>query len=315
MIIERLVIKMSVSLQNCLVIGISSRALFDLSEENKIYEDKGLKAYASYQIEHENDILNPGSGFALVKALLKLNELTNERLVEVIIMSRNSADTSLRVFQSIEHYGIDITRAALAGGRNLAPYLNAFQVDLFLSADGDDVQQAIDENIAAGVIYTNVIEANQSEQELDQIRIAFDGDAVLFSDESEQIYQQYGLEAFSEHERKKAKEMLPEGPFAKFLKTISRIQDQFDGDHSPLRTALVTARNAPAHERVIRTLREWNVRIDEAFFLGGITKKDVLKAFDAHIFFDDQQTHAGPASTVVPSARVPYKKKDEGIIK
>lgn len=295
---------MAISLTNCLVIGISSRALFDLQAENDIYENEGLEAYAKYQIEHENDVLKPGSGFPLVKALLKLNAYREQRMVEVIIMSRNSADTSLRVFRSIEHYGLDITRAALAGGSSLAPYLNAFQVDLFLSADAIDVEQAIRANIAAGQIYTDVIE--KEADELEQIRIAFDGDAVLFSDESERIYQTYGLEAFAENERKKAHQALPEGPFAKFLKTLSQIQEEFQ-DASLIRTALVTARNAPAHERVIRTLREWNVRIDEAFFLGGLTKKDVLEAFGAHIFFDDQATHLEPASTVVPSARVPYQ--------
>lgn len=293
---------MAVSFENCLVIGISSRALFDLDKENALFEAEGLAAYTEYQIAHENDILAPGSGFPLVKALLKLNELSKDRLVEVIIMSRNSADTSLRVFHSIEHYGLDITRAALAGGRDLSPYLNAFAVDLFLSADAIDVQKAINNGIAAGQIYTGAA----LEREIEEIRIAFDGDAVLFSDEAERIYQEQGLEAFAKHEHEMAHQALPEGPFAKFLKTLSHIQEQFPYQHMPIRTALVTARNAPAHERVIRTLREWNVRIDEAFFLGGMSKKDVLEAFGAHIFFDDQTTHLDPASTVVPSARVPY---------
>lgn len=300
---------MAVTLQGCLVIGISSRALFDLQIENEIYEKDGLQAYSDYQLAHEKDVLKPGSGFPLVKALLHLNTLSETRLVEVIVMSRNSADTSLRIFNSIEHYGLDITRAVLAGGSSLSSYLNAFQVDLFLSADGDDVQMAINANVAAGQIYTEVIE--QRTPEIEQIRIAFDGDAVLFSDESEQIFQKYGLDAFSENERKKAHQVLPEGPFAKFLKTLSHLQERFDVAHSPIRTALVTARNAPAHERVIRTLREWNVRIDEAFFLGGLSKKDVLQAFGAHIFFDDQQTHALPASRVVPSARVPYRNSEQ----
>lgn len=304
---------MAVSLQGCLVIGISSRALFDLHKENEIYETKGLEAYAKYQIEHENDVLQPGSGFPLVKALLNLNTLSDKRLVEVIIMSRNSADTSLRVFHSIEHYGLDITRAALAGGSNLSPYLNAFRVDLFLSADAQDVEQAINANVAAGQIYTDIVVPQA--QNIDQIRIAFDGDAVLFSDESERIYQQYGLDAFAENERKKANQPLPEGPFAKFLKTLAHVQASFDEAHSPIRTALVTARNAPAHERVIRTLREWHVRIDEAFFLGGLTKKDVLQAFGAHIFFDDQKSHLEPARNVVPSARVPYRSEAQENIK
>lgn len=295
------------SLQDCLVIGISSRALFDLDEENRIYDEQGLKAYADYQIEHENDILKPGSGFSLVKALLKLNEKDAHR-VEIIIMSRNSADTSLRIFNSIAAYHLDITRAVLAGGSSLAEYLGAFGVDLFLSANESDVEDAINAGYAAGRIYTDPIQKKEEVQDIDQIRIAFDGDAVLFSDESERIFQKEGLEAFVENEKRLAKKELPEGPFANFLKTISDLQKQFP-DSAPIRTALVTARNAPAHERVIRTLRAWDVRIDEAFFLGGLPKKDILEAFHPHIFFDDQEVHARPASSVVPSAQVPYKNK------
>lgn len=297
---------MAVSLENCLVIGISSRALFDLDDENHIYETQGLKAYAKYQLAHEDEILKPGSGFALVKALLKLNELSDQRRVEVLIMSRNSADTSLRIFSSLQHYGLDITRAVLSGGAPLTDYLEAFGVDLFLSANEEDVVDALQAGFAAGRIYTNTIEGYDPFEEIDQIRIAFDGDAVLFSDASEQIYQSEGLEAFTKHEQEAALKLLPEGPFAAFLKTISSLQEEFKGQ-APIRTALVTARNAPAHERVIRTLRAWNVRIDEAIFLGGIAKTNVLKAFAPHIFFDDQSTHTTPASNVVPSAQVIYK--------
>jgi len=301
---------MSVDLKDYLVVGISSRALFDLEEENRLYEEKGLKEYADYQIRHENDILKPGTGFQLVKALLKINTIDPEKKnIEIIIMSRNSADTSLRIFNSIEHYGLDITRAALSGGESLAPYLTAFNVDLFLSANEGDVQEAINAGFAAGVICTHPEFPIDPMKEIGQIRIAFDGDAVLFSDESERIYQEHGLEAFIEHEKINALKPLPEGPFAKLLKTISYLQRKLPNDKVPIRTALVTARNAPAHERVIRTLREWGVRIDEAFFLGGVEKSEVLKAFGAHIFFDDQPVHLGPASKVVPSARVPYKKE------
>ena len=293
-----------------LVVGVSSRALFDLEEENRIYDEQGVEAYAEYQIAHENDVLSPGSAFSLVKALLKLNTLDPQvRKTEIVIMSRNSADTSLRIFNSLEHYHLDITRAALAGGSSLSPYLEAFKTDLFLSANEEDVQKAIDANIAAGIIYTQNLGTGDPEQEIDQIRIAFDGDAVLFSDESEKIYKEQGLEAFQENEKRNAKNPLMEGPFTKFLKTLSSLQKEYDKETSPIRTALVTARNAPAHERVIRTLRAWDVRIDEAFFLGGMEKKDVLKAFGAHIFFDDQAAHAVPASKVVPAARVPYKTK------
>ncbi len=298
---------MAVTLEDKLVIGVSSRALFDLEEENRIFEEQGLEAYSKYQTEHENDILKPGTAFPLVKALQKLNA-DGRYLTEIIIMSKNSSDTSLRIFKSIEHYGLDISRAALVGGAAISPYLGAFKTDLFLSANENDVQEAINANIASGIICGNSNLPINPNDEIPQIRIAFDGDAVIFSDESERIFQAEGLEAFAKHEQKNAQNPLPEGPFAKLLKTLSLIQKQFPKDESPIRTALVTARNAPAHERVIRTLRAWNVRIDEVFFLGGVKKSEVLKAFNANIFFDDQATHTDPASKLVPSARVPYKK-------
>lgn len=297
---------MAMNLDNKMVVGISSRALFDLEAENRIYEEQGLQAYLEYQIAHEKDILKPGTAFPLIKALHKLND-GGEQLVEIIIMSKNSADTSLRIFNSIEHYGLGITRAALVGGNDIAPYLTAFKADLFLSADEKDVQEAINSGIAAGLICSHESLNISPDEEIDQIRIAFDGDAVIFSDESEWIYKREGLTAFEEHERLNANNPLPEGPFAKLLTTISRVQKQLGTDNVPIRTALVTARNAPAHERVIRTLISWNVRIDEAFFMGGLQKSDVLKAFGAHIFFDDQVVHTEPASKLVPSARVPYK--------
>lgn len=302
---------MAYDLENKLVVGVSSRALFDLTYENTIYESDGVEAYCSYQIEHEDELLRPGPGFPLIKALLNLNNLPGkEGSVEVIIMSRNSPDSSLRVFKAIEHYGLNITRAVLASGASLAPYLTAFKTDLFLSAYEDDVQSAIDSNIAAGIICTDGLQTYDCDHQIRQIRIAFDGDAVLFSDESERIYQEQGLEAFEDNERRNANNPLKAGPFAKFLRTLSGLQNEFPGEEAPIRTALVTTRCAPAHERVIRTLRAWNVRIDEVFFLGGIRKKDVLQAFGAHIFFDDQSVHTEPASEVVPAARVPYRNRE-----
>lgn len=297
---------MALTLDDKLVVGISSRALFDLEEENSIFENEGLEAYSDYQLKHENDILKPGTAFPLIKALHNLNR-EGRYSTEIIIMSKNSADTSLRIFNSIEHYGLKISRAALVGGASIYPYLNAFRTDLFLSANEADVQEAINANIAAGLICSHSELPINPDKEIEQIRIAFDGDAVLFSDESEQIFQEHGLEAFAAHELENAKKPLPEGPFAKLLKTISVIQKEFPKDSAPIRTALVTARNAPAHERVIRTLRAWDVRIDEAFFLGGIQKSEILKAFDANIFFDDQKTHTDPASKLVPAARVLVK--------
>lgn len=295
---------MPLNLDNKLVVGVSSRALFDLEEENTIFEQQGLDAYSQYQLDHETDVLKPSTAFPLVKALHKLNA-DGKHLTEIIIMSKNSADTSLRIFNSIQHYGIEVSRAALVGGVPISPYLNAFRTDLFLSANEADVQEAINANIAAGIICSHA-EINPTD-DIKQIRIAFDGDAVIFSDESERIYQEKGLAAFAQHEAENAQKPLPEGPFAKLLKTISIMQKGFSSDKSPIRTALVTARNAPAHERVIRTLRAWDVRIDEAFFMGGVEKSEVLKAFGAHIFFDDQTVHTDLASKLVPAARVLQK--------
>ena len=304
---ERKNIHMAFDLSEPLVIGISSRALFDLEYENQIFEEQGLSVYETYQVEHEKVVLRKGSAYPLVEAFLGLNRLQEDgRLVEVIVMSRNSPNTSLRIFHSIDHYGLDISRAALTGGGSIAPYLHPFRTDLFLSAYRPDVQQAIDSGVAAGLILTEG--AYEREEPVKQIRIAFDGDAVLFSSDSERIYQKEGLEAFTAHERERADIPMGEGPFANFLRTLAHIQERFpDQDTAPIRTALVTARSAQTHERAIKTLRQWGVRVDEAFFLGGVSKKDVLSAFGAHIFFDDQYTHAGPASQVVPSALVPYQ--------
>ena len=303
---------MPYDLSEPLVIGISSRALFNLEQENKIFEEQGLAAYEKYQVDHETDVLQKGSAFQLVKAFLNLNKLQeNKRLVEVIVMSRNSPNTSLRIFNSIQDYELDITRAALSGGASISPYLKAFKTDLFLSANQEDVKYAIDNEIAAGMILPGNPLADPRAK-INQIRIAFDGDAVLFAAEAERVYQHHGIEAFIENEREKADIPLRKGPFANFLMTLANIQNMFhDRDSSPIRTALVTSRNAPAHERAVKTLRAWNVRIDEAFFLGGVSKTDVLQAFGAHIFFDDQHAHADPASKVVPSAVVPYREGDD----
>ncbi|WP_353155939.1 5'-nucleotidase [Herminiimonas fonticola] len=302
---------MPVSLDRLLVVGISSRALFDLEVEEAIFRTQGLEAYRQHQLDNENEILKLGAGFALVRALLKLNALTpDQRLVEVVIMSRNSTETSMRIFNSIKHYDLDITRAVLSGGASLAPYLQAFNVSLFLSLHEDDVQAAVNSNVAAALLYQKPANALE---ELDQIRIAFDGDAVIFSDESELIYQTQGIEAFENHERENALKPLPEGPFARLLKALSFIQNSFRNAQGstiatpPIRTALVTARSSPAHERVIRTLRAWDVTIDETFFMGGVAKSDVLAAFKPHMFFDDQAGHCDRASPLVQTGRVPLR--------
>lgn len=309
---------MPYQLENKMVIGVSSRALFDLTIENEIFERQGVEAYCKYQVEHEKEILKPGPGFELVRSLLNLNQYGGKtELVEVIVMSRNSPDTSLRVFNAIKHYGLNITRAVLVSGASLAPYLEAFHTDLFLSAYEDDVQCAVDCGIAAGIICTeNMTERSGFVQKREQmakesegnIRIAFDGDAVLFTDESEKIFQEKGLYAFEKNEELNAECPLEEGPFANFLRKLSKLQRRLGVENCPIRTALVTSRSAPAHERVVRTLRSWNVRMDEAFFLGGVEKKEVLLAFGAQIFFDDQSVHTISASQAVPAARVPYRR-------
>ena len=302
---------MAYDLTNPLVIGISSRALFDLEKENEIFEKEGLEAYAAYQQAHEKEVLPRGPAFSLVEAFLNLNTLQSDRLVEVIIMSRNSPDTSLRIFNSIKAYGLDIERAALVGGGSIAPYLKAFKTDLFLSAYEDDVTKAVNSGVAAGTILTGNVPA-AAPSNLDPIRIAFDGDAVLFSADSERIYKQQGMDAFYRHEQMKADIPMQKGPFANFLMTLAHIQSLFaDREQAPIRTALVTARSTPGHERAVKTLRSWGVRVDEAFFLGGVPKKEILGAFGAHIFFDDQRTHAEPASELLAAAVVPYRDGDD----
>ncbi|MDY7576891.1 5'-nucleotidase [Herbaspirillum sp. RTI4] len=299
---------MAYDLSGMLVIGISSRALFDLEHENAIFDNEGVAAYAAYQREHENVALKPGTAFPLVKALLKLNTLIPGRqLVEVVIISRNSPDTGLRAFNSIESYKLGISRAAFTGGEAIARYLQAFKVDLFLSRDESDVQDAVNGGVAAARLYTAPTNYIAPE---DQIRIAFDGDAVLFSKESENIYVEKGLDAFERHENRHRNKAMKQGPFAKLLLSLSAIQKQFTPENCPVRIAIVTARNSPSHARVIKTLRTWNVTVDEAFFLGGLTKSDVLHAFGAHMFFDDQDGHVQLASALVPSGRVPYEGGD-----
>lgn len=287
---------------NKLVIAISSRALFNLDESHKVYESDGLDAYAAYQIEHEDSVLEPGDAFPMVEKLLGLNDsLQGDPRVEVILLSRNSADTGLRVFNSIEHYGLKITRAAFCSGSSPYRYVSAFGCHLFLSTDGEDVRQALNQGVAAATLI-----ASKNKSEHDELRFAFDGDAVVFSDEAEQIFKSQGLEAFAASERAAAKTPLSGGPFKAFLAALQGLQSEFTQTRCPIRTALVTARSAPAHERVIRTLRAWNVRIDESLFLGGLPKGEFLKAYGADVFFDDQQQHCASASEHVATGHVPH---------
>jgi 5'-nucleotidase len=298
---------MSKGLGDKLVLAISSRALFDLSESHRIYESQGVAAYRQYQIEHEDEILSPGDAFPLVEKLLALNSALQQQRVEVILVSRNSADTGLRAFNSIQHYGLGISRAAFVGGRSPDPYLAAFGCHLFLSTHAEDVRSALRAGFGAATILSGGARRAAS----NELRIAFDGDAVLFSDESERVYQQAGLEAFQSHERQSARELLGGGPFKPFLAALHSLQQEFPEEQCPIRTALVTARSAPAHERVIRTLREWNIRLDESFFLGGLEKAAILETFGADVFFDDQAGHCEKAREVVATGHVPHGVSNE----
>jgi 5'-nucleotidase len=302
---------MPYNISELLVIAISSSVLFDTRKEHDIYSTQGLDKYVDYQITNEENPLGKGTAFHLIEAMLRLNTLSGKRIVEAVILSQNEPEAGVRIMNSVEHHQLDITRAAFTGGEPVARYLRPYNVSLFLSRNEDDVREAIEMGFAAGLLYNP---PENFESEMNQLRIAFDGDAVIFSDESEKIFQEQGMEKFFEHERKNAENPMADGPFAPFLRLIAKIQKdqinqpEFDGI-PPIRTALVTARNSPAHKRVIYTLRAWGIKIDQMFFLGGISKDQVLKEFHPHIFFDDQDVHVEPASHHVPSARVPAGKK------
>ena len=287
-------------LKKKLVVAISSRALFDLDASHQIYQQEGLEAYCRYQIEHEDNPLSPGAAFPLVKKLLAL-KIDDTQPVEVILLSRNNADTGLRVFNSIQHHGLAITRAAFTSGASPYRYVRAFGAHLFLSTDTQDVKKALDDGYAAATIMASLFDSCSQ-----QLRLAFDGDAVLFSDEAERVYQQKGLEAFSASEAAAADQPLPGGPFKGFLAALQGIQAAYPVEQVPIRTALITSRSAPAHKRVILTLRNWGIRIDEALFLGGMDKGEFLRHFGADIFFDDQPQHITSAISHVASAHVPY---------
>ena len=291
-----------------LVIAISSTALFDMSESHSIYEQEGVEAYSRYQRQHEDDILEPGEALPLVTKLLSINDqLEGEPRVEVILLSRNSADTGLRVFNSIAHYNLDISRAAFSGGTSPYRYVSAFNCDLFLSTNAGDVRSALENGVAAATL----MPSRGKNSETNELRFAFDGDAVLFSDASERIFKERGLKAFADNEKAAAYEPLDAGPFKNFLLALQGLQSEFSSDTCPIRTALVTARAAPSHERVVRTLRDWNVRIDESLFLGGLSKGDFLKSFGADVFFDDQQMHCSSASDFVATGHVPHGVSNE----
>ena len=287
-----------------LVVAITARALFHLEDGHQLFEAEGIEAYSKYQIDRENELLNPGIAFPLVEKLLALNTGApiNQPRVEVILLSRNSSDTGLRIFNSIEHYGLKITRAVFTSGAEVYPYINPFGAHLFLSANPDSVRSALEHGVAAATI----LPALANEQMHNELRIAFDGDAVIFGDESERVSQQDGLAAFHANEIKHAHKPLNGGPFKGFLSALHDLQADFPVLNSPIRTALVTARSAPAHKRVILTLREWGVRLDESLFLGGRDKGPFLEAFGADLFFDDSAHNIDSAKNHVASGHVPH---------
>lgn len=293
-----------------LIVAISSRTLFDLEDSHALFEREGIDAYARFQRSHEEDVLEPGVAFPLVRKLLALNEGAPPEAprVEVILISRNSADTGLRIFNSIAHHGLAIRRAAFSNGAAPYPYIRPFGADLFLSTHGEDVRAALSAGIAAATLLPGASRGRAATlQPCDQLRIAFDGDAVIFDDEGERVSREGGLAAFAAHERAHAGEPLSGGPFRGFLDALHRLQAAFPtGPDAPIRTALVTARSVPAHERVIRTLREWGIRLDEALFLGGRPKGPFLEAFGADIFFDDSEHNIVSARGHVAAGHVPH---------
>ncbi len=308
---------MALNLKNTLVVGISATALFDLTEADKLFKeeykknpDNAIEKYRKYMLKNEDKPLEEGIGFPLVKALLGLNKYQKENetpLVEVVVMSRNSPETGIRVLNSIRNIGLNITRSAFTAGESSADYLEAFDVDLFLTTNEEDAQKVIDNRVCAAAVLS-IPPEYKCEIPKGQVRIAFDGDAVLFDETSELVYKQDGIKAFYKNESNSQDIPMNEGPFAGFLKKLAKLQERLPMrvEFSPIRIAIVTARNSPADLRVIKTLRHWGVYVDEAFFLGGIEKSKILKSFKAHIFFDDQDVHLKTSSLVVPSGKVLY---------
>jgi 5'-nucleotidase len=291
---------MAVSLDGRLVVAISSRALFDFEEENRVFEARDDRAYMALQLERLDHPARPGAAFSLVHKLLAFND-AQARRVEVVILSRNDPVSGMRVFRSCQHYQLPIERGVFTRGESPWRYLKPLAANLFLSTNEADVRSAL----AAGVPAARVIaqSARASDAHPNEVRIAFDGDAVLFSDESERVYQADGLAAFQAHEHERADTPLAPGPFKPLLEALHRLQREGAG-RMRIRTALVTARSAPAHERAIRTLMNWQIDVGEAMFLGGLPKGEFLREFEPDFFFDDQTGHIDNAAPHVPAGHV-----------
>ena len=294
---------MPTNLSNIFSIAVSARALFDLEDDHRYFEENGVDAYRAYQKERLDQPPGPGTAFHLIRALLGLNDILNQEVVTVTLMSRNSPDLGHRLTRAATHHGLNIKRWAFTSGKPVGAFLKAFQVDMFLSREDRSVEEALAVGIAAGIVYPAAATYTVS----DEITFAFDGDAVLFGGESEEIFKTRGLEDFLANEKELARTPMSAGPFGRLLKTISSLQRLVPPENPPINIALVTARNAPAHERVMNTLDAWGIRVDQMFMLGGLEKRPFLKVLRPHIFFDDQHAHAGPAAECVPSVRVPYR--------
>ena len=291
---------MGVSLDGKLVVAISSRALFDFEEENQVFEQGDDRAYMNLQLDRLETPAKPGVAFSLVQKLLAFNTSEAQR-VEVVILSRNDPVSGMRVFRSAQHYGLPIQRGSFTRGQSPWRYLRPLNANLFLSTHLSDVRSALDAGVPAAQVYPH--SARASEANPHEVRIAFDGDAVLFSDEAERVFQAQGLDAFQQHEKTNAAQPLPAGPFKPLLAALQVLQ-QAGTPHMRIRTALVTARSAPAHERAIRTLMNWNIEVDEAMFLGGLEKGEFLREFEPDFFFDDQTGHIESAARHVPAGHV-----------
>jgi 5'-nucleotidase len=296
---------MPYSVEGKLVVAISSRALLDFEDENRIFERDGEAAYIALQFARLDVPARAGVAFPLVKKLLAFNTPQAQR-VEVVILSKNDPVSGLRVFRSAERAGLRLERGVFTRGANPYRYLDALKANLFLSANENDVMSALDSKVPAARVYPESAQA--ASRHSGEVRIAFDGDAVLFSDEAERVYQKDGLDAFTRHETVHALQPLPPGPFKPLLEALQRLQAAAGTDDVPmrLRTALVTARSAPAHERAVRTLMEWNIAVDEAMFLGGLDKGAFLKAFEPDFYFDDQRGHVDSARAHVAAGHVPF---------
>ncbi|XP_063078905.1 cytosolic 5'-nucleotidase 1A [Engraulis encrasicolus] len=296
-------------------IAVSSRTLFNLTEERKLYEEEGLEKYVAYQVEHENEPLKPGAAFPFVKALMTVNSRLrelypdSEELFDIVLMTNNHAQVGVRLINSINHYDLTIERFCMTGGESPIGYLKAYMTNLYLSKDSEKVQEAIEEGIAAATMFSSDVENQLSDT---QLRVAFDGDAVIFSDESEIIVKKHGLDTFFEHEKEFENKPLAQGPLKCFLEALGKLQRKFfaknERMHCPIRIFLVTARSAASSgARVLKTLRSWGLEVDEALFLAGAPKGPLLQKIRPHIFFDDQMFHIEGAKELgTIAAHVPY---------